>query len=278
MRRLYKDRPSPALTTLEQKQTQAYPSLKTPPKDTLTVNGPDGRKIMIMRAVKDENGEMVATEELAPAIVVAPFRHVAERDGRVELRFRVCVPDTMLDSHWQLRLFPLLHLPDSTAALDPVIISGSRFRKEQLRGYQLYERFLSSIVGDNMHFVRKQDLEHFIERNSPELFALKYDSTLVSESLQVSVFGVSGAEAVEHYTNSIARMFNDRKIARKDRMFRKFVKSPWLEGTLRLDTVIRGNEKEVIFEYVQALQVRPKLKKAQISMNGGIYSSEGELW
>lgn len=260
-----------SLKALDHDLQTVMPSLRIPPRDTLKVTGPDGRQLVIMRAVRDENGEMVATEELAPAVVVASFKHVPERHGKVDLRFLVSVPSTMLDSRWQLRLIPQLHMMGESGDLDPVIITGERYLKAQLRGYQLYQRFLSGIVTDGMQFVRMQDLEHFLERNAPQLYALKRDSSLVSEELQVSLFGVSGAEAVEHYTNSIARAFNRYKLSRKEKVFHRLVKSPFLEGKLRLDTIVRGTEDRMVYEYVQTVKVAPKLRKAQITLNGGIW-------
>lgn len=260
-----------SLRALDADVQAAVPALRIPPRDTLKVTGPDGRQLMIMRAVRDEDGEMVATEELAPAVVVASFKHVPERHGKVDLRFLVSVPRAMLDSRWQLRLVPQLHLMGESGELDPVIITGERYHKSQLRGYQLYQRFLSGIVTDGMQFVRMQDLEHFLERNAPQLYALKRDSSLVSEELQVSLFGVTGAEAVEHYTNTVARALNRHKIARKDKVFRKLVRSPFLEGKMRLDTLVSGTEDRVVYEYVQTVKVAPKLRKAQITLNGGIY-------
>lgn len=273
--RIRRDGILPSLSALDPEPVGVLPSVKAPPADTLRVTGPDGREQLIMRAVRDENGEMVATQELRAAVVVASFKHVAERHGSVDLRFSVSVPDSMLDSRWQLRLFPKLHCLDSTAVLEPLLITGEKYRKAQLRGYQLYQRFLSGIVTDGMHFVRMNDLECFLERNAPGIFALKRDSSLVSEELQVSLFGVSGAEAVEHYTNSFARMLNDRKLSRRDAMFRKYVKTPVYRGALRLDTMIRGNSGQVVYEYVQSLKVRPSLRKARISLSGQICDESG---
>ena len=52
-----------------------------PRRDTMVVEDPDGNQVLIMRAVKDENGEMVATDVLQAAKVTARFRNVAERSG-----------------------------------------------------------------------------------------------------------------------------------------------------------------------------------------------------
>ena len=117
-------------------------------RDTLKVQAPDGREMMIMRAVRNEDGEMVATDVIEAAIVTARFRNVAERHGKVDLRFLVTVPKDMLDSRWQLRLTPEMNVLGEDIMLDPVLITGKDYRKAQLRGYQQYERFLRSIITD----------------------------------------------------------------------------------------------------------------------------------
>jgi hypothetical protein len=92
-------------------------------------------EVLIMKAVKDEEGEMVATDVISAAMVTARFRNVAERHGKVDLRFRIIVPATMRDSKWQLRFFPDLYMLGDTVSLDPVIITGLDYRRAQLRGY-----------------------------------------------------------------------------------------------------------------------------------------------
>ena len=97
-------------------------------KDTIEVQDMDGRKVLIMKAIKDEDGEMVATDVLNPAYVTARFRNLAERHGKVDLRFQIVVPKDMQDSRWQLRFTPrLLALGDSTE-LEPVVITGKDYR------------------------------------------------------------------------------------------------------------------------------------------------------
>ena len=72
--------------------------------DTIKVSDAQGREMIIMKAVKDEDGEMVATDVIAPVVVSATFRNVAERHGEVDLCFDVTVPADMVESRWQLRL------------------------------------------------------------------------------------------------------------------------------------------------------------------------------
>ncbi|MBR6861638.1 MAG: hypothetical protein IKM73_09990, partial [Acidaminococcaceae bacterium] len=68
--------------------------------DTLVVHDDDGREMIIMKAIKDENGEMVATDVINAAVVEARFRNVAERHGKVDIEFQIRVPKEMQDEQW----------------------------------------------------------------------------------------------------------------------------------------------------------------------------------
>ena len=67
-----------------------------PVADTIQVTDAQGRTMLLMRAVRDENGEMVASDVISPIVVAARFRNVAERNGTVTLRFDVRVPSGMV--------------------------------------------------------------------------------------------------------------------------------------------------------------------------------------
>ena len=109
---------------------------------------------IIMNAIKDtETGEMVATDVIRPSSVTARFRNVAERGGYVSIGFDVTVPQQMRDSRWKLRIDPQMRIADETETLEPVFITGSRYRKEQMRGYERYRAFLASIIRDSTEFV-----------------------------------------------------------------------------------------------------------------------------
>lgn len=251
---------------------------KTPHRDTLTVQAPDGHEMIIMRAVRDENGEMVANDVIDAAVVTARFRNVAERHGKVDLRFTVTVPASLQDSKWQLRFQPEMSILDETVQLDPIVITGRDYRKAQLRGYQQYERFLQSIIADTTRFIRLHELEVFLKRNLPEVYELKTDSTYISDERFASIYGVTQKEAVEHYTNQFVVNSNRRKIARKDRMFAKYVKVPIINEGLRLDTVINAAGGDFVYEYVQTINTQPKLKKAGITMTGAIYEEDRKIY
>lgn len=143
-------------------------------RDTLKVKDDDGRELIVMKAIKDEeSGEMVATDVIQAAKVTARFRNVAERNGRVDLAFQVIVPQSMRDSRWQLRFYPDMFMLGDSVRLDPVIITGAAYRKAQLRGYQMYEKFLSKIVNDSTKFINVRQLEIFLKRYIPQVFPIR---------------------------------------------------------------------------------------------------------
>ena len=240
-------------------------------RDTLKIKDDEGRDILIMKAIKDEEtGEMVATDVIDAATVTARFRNVAERSGKVDLNFQVIVPQSMMDSKWQLRFYPDLFVLDDSTRLDPVIITGASYRKAQLKGYQQYDRFLSKIIEDTTKFVNIKALEIFLKRNIPQVYAFKSDSTFVSDDEFYSVYGVSEQEAVKHYTNENAKKRNERRKARIDKMYRRYIKIPIVTEGIRLDTVIIEANGDFVYNYIQTINTRPKLRKADIILSGEI--------
>lgn len=246
-------------------------------RDTFVVKDGD-REVLIMKAVKDEDGEMVAHDVIDAAVVTARFRNVAERNGRVDIEFQVTVPQSMQDSRWQLRFKPQMYILEDTLDLDPVIITGAEYRKAQLRGYQQYERFLSTIVTDPDEFVNWWLLELFIERNIPDLYAFKTDSTYVSDEQFASVYGVTEKEAIEHYTDDLARKANSKRISRREKMYRRYVKVPIVSEGLRLDTVIQNGSGDFVYHYVQPIRTRPKLRKVDVVLSGDIYEEDRKIY
>lgn len=248
-------------------------------RDTLKVKDDDGRELIVMKAIKDEeSGEMVATDVIQAAKVTARFRNVAERNGRVDLAFQVIVPQSMRDSRWQLRFYPDMFMLGDSVRLDPVIITGAAYRKAQLRGYQMYEKFLSKIVNDSTKFINVRQLEIFLKRYIPQVFSYKTDTSFVSEQEFYSAYGVSERQAVEHYTNRFAKNLNERRKAKMDKMHRKYIKSPIVTEGIRLDTVMISDDGEFIYNYVQTINTRPMLKKVDIILSGEIYEQDKRLY
>lgn len=268
-----------AQLALQKESDLPEPEYRRHKRDTIVVKGDRGEELILMKAIKDdETGEMVASDVLNAAVVTARFRNIAERRGRVDLQFQVIVPKEMLDGAWQLRFYPDMFILGDSIRLEPVIITGREYRKAQLKGYQQYERFLSKIVGDETVFIDIKQLEIFLERNIPDVFAFKTDSTEVSDEVFYSFYGVSEQQAVDHYTDHFRRRRNRRRIASMDRMYRKLVKVPIETGGIRLDTVIRNINGDFVYNYTQTIATRPKLRKVDIVLSGDIWEQDKRLY
>ena len=244
-------------------------------RDTTVVMEDEGP--IIMNAVRDEDGNMVATDVLEAASVTARFRNVAERGGKVNIEFAVTVPQDMMDPQWQLRFYPRMYVLEDTLGLDPILITGQEYRNEQMRGYRRYEKFLQSIVTDSMEFVNMKLLEIFIERNIPALYAFRTDSTFVSDAEFASAFGVTEQQAIEHYTNRLAKSANERRMARKEERFRQYVKVP-IEQGFRLDTVMREINGDFRYVYSHTLASKPRLRKVDVVLSGEIYQEDVKIY
>ena len=256
-----------------------FTDVKAPRRDTLRVTDLDGREMIIMKAVRDEqSGEMVAAEMLDAAMVTARFRNIAERHGKIDLEFQVIVPPDMQDSRWQLRLHPDMFVLEDSLRLDDVVVTGAGYRRAQLRGYQQYEKFLSRIVNDTLAFVDMRNLEIFIERNIPQVYALKTDTTFVSDDVFESYFGVTEREAIDHYTNKFLVRRNEWRKANRQKMFNKYVKTPIVTDGIRLDTVIRYDNGTFLYNYVQTINTRPKLRKVDVVLSGEIFEQDKQIY
>ena len=248
-------------------------------RDTLKIKDEDGSEILIMKAVKDEEtGEMVAADILEAAKVTARFRNIAERKGKIDLAFDIIVPEDMVDSKWQLRFHPDMFIMEDSVRLESVVITGAKYRKAQLRGYQQYERFLARIISDTTKFVNLEALEIFLKRNIPQVYAFKTDTTFVSDEQFYSIYGVSEQDAVVHYTNMFAKNMNERRKANKDAMYKKYVKAPIITEGLRLDTIITNPDGDFVYHYIQTINTRPKLRKVDIILSGEMWEQDEKLY
>ena len=253
-------------------------ALRSHRRDTIRVTGLNGEEMFLMNAVQDEDGEMVAHDVIDAAVVTARFRNVAERHGKVDLEFQIIVPEAMQDSRWQLRFYPDMYVLGDSIRLEPVVITGRDYRKAQLKGYQQYERFLASIVSDTTRFINVWQLELFLQRNIPEVYAFRSDSTEVSDEQFASVYGITEQQAVDHYTNKIAKRWNNRKKSLRDRMYRKYIKVPIVTEGIRLDTILRDVNGDFIYNYVQTISTRPKLRKVDIVLSGEVWESDRKVY
>ncbi len=243
-------------------------------KDVLidSIKGTLSEGPIIMNAIKDtETGEMVATDVINASKVTARFRNVAERAGYVSISFDVTVPAAMSDSQWQLKILPFMSIQNDTIPLDAVYITGERYRAEQLRGYQRYQDFLSSIITDSTDFIWIRQLEVFLQRYYPETYAMKRDSSYVPAPSAENLFGVTQREALIHYSRHLKYKRNERRKEKADMMFGKYVKDPIVFEGIRLDTVLLGTDGDFVYRYSHTFKSRPRLRKAMVSLNGRLY-------
>lgn len=241
-----------------------------------------GREVLLMSAVKDEQtGEMVVSDRIDPVVVEARFRNIAERNGYVNIAFDINIPSRILYSECQLRLYPQLSFLSDTLNLDKVYITGDKYRREQLRGYELYEKFLNSIIPDTSDFVdvftRKALLERFVERNFKEVVLLKHDTSYVDMESSSRLFGVTLGEAIEHYSKKWLVRRNGRLEDKKEKMFEKYVKNPFEHTGVRLDSVVRGDE-GLRYCYRYELKTVPGLKKVELRIGGELFDSQKRLY
>lgn len=233
---------------------------------------------LIMKAIKDtETGEMVATDVIRASRVVAKFRNVAERAGYVTVSFDICVPSEMSSSEWQLKVFPYMAIQKDTVALDPVFITGEKYRGRQMRGYEKYQEFLSSIITDPNDFLRMGQLEIFLQRHFPETYAMKSDTSFIAEPMAENLFGVTQRDAFEHYRKDLKWRSNERRKGRVEEMYDKYVKDPILSEGIRLDTVLLSSDGDFIYRYNHVFRSRPMLRKVNVSLEGKMYR-DGECF
>ena len=248
-------------------------------QDTIIIKDAEGNETFLMKAIEDEEtGEMVATEVLNAATVTARFQNIAERRGKVDLEFLVTIPAGMMHDRWQFRLYPDMFILEDSTRLEPVLITGKAYREAQLKGYERYERFLSRIVQDDLQFLNRYQFELFLQRNLPELYAFKTDSTVVSSETFKSHYGVDEKEVVEHYINKARRKANNSLKRRRGRMRDKYIPAPIVTDGIRLDSVVTTNQGDIVYHYVQSIETRPKLRKAIIILAGEIYESEQMIY
>lgn len=244
-----------------------------PVVDSVSVQVADGP--ILMNAIRDaETGEMVATDVISASKVVARFRNVAERHGYVTIGFDITVPGFMMDSKWRLKMLPSMCIESDTLGLPPVYITGRAYRNAQLRGYQRYQAFLSSIVTDTTDMVRMRQLEIFLERHFPQTYMMKNDTSIISQPLAESLFGVTQLEALKHYTRHWKVRRNEWKKRNREAVFGRLVKDPVIREGVRLDTVITADG-DFIYQYDHTFRSRPGLRRVMVSLQGKVYE-DGE--
>ena len=267
------------LPTQTPRESDTYKYIVSKPDtDTLTMTGNDGRKYYLMRGTMDSTGTANLSEPLNKVVITAKFKNIAERNGSVRMAFDIHVPSTMLNPQWQVRLTPKAVLYEDTVSLEVLLLTGKQYKERQMRGYELYNRFLAGIITDTSLLMHTGLLETFIQRNIPRIAALRNDTALVDTDSIRGLYGISLEEAREHFMKTLAIQRNNIKKSQTDEKYRRFVKDPVITYGFRLDTLIGDNTEDFRYTYHQALGTRPGLRQIDVCLTGGIYYQGEKLY
>ena len=267
------------LPTQTPRESDTYKYIVSKPDtDTLTMTGNDGRKYYLMRGTMDSTGTANLSEPLNEVVITAKFKNIAERNGSVRMAFDIHVPSTMLNPQWQVRLTPKAVLYEDTVSLEVLLLTGKQYKERQMRGYELYSRFLAGIITDSSLLIHTALLETFIQRNIPGIAALRNDTALVDTDSIRGLYGISLEEAREHFMRTLAIQRNNIKKNQIDEKYRRFVKDPVITFGFRLDTLIGNNTEDFSYTYHQTLGTRPGLRQIDVCLTGGIYYQGEKLY
>ena len=267
------------LPTQTPRESDTYKYIVSKPDtDTLTMTGNDGRKYYLMRGTMDSTGTANLSEPLNEVVITAKFKNIAERNSSVRMAFDIHVPSTMLNPQWQVRLTPKAVLYEDTVSLEVLLLTGKQYKERQMRGYELYNRFLAGIITDTSLLMHTGLLETFIQRNIPRIAALRNDTALVDTDSIRGLYGISLEEAREHFMKTLAIQRNNIKKSQTDEKYRRFVKDPVITYGFRLDTLIGDNTEDFRYTYHQALGTRPGLRQIDVCLTGGIYYQGEKLY
>lgn len=188
--------------------------------------------------------------------VEAKFKNVAERCGFIELGFNISVPAVLMDRNWQLRMSPCLNMLGTDQRLDDIYISGEEYRNRQLQGYRKYNDYINSILADSSLSLRYRHLlEVYIERHE------------------------ASPQAMEHYVRRLKKWFNDRKRERIPKAYARYVRNPFPEEGVRLDSVVLSDDGNAFtYHYTQSVRSSDKLKKIFLTIDGELWNSYRKLY
>ena len=256
-----------AAGSLEDVDSESYAVDTSSVPEIVEVSDLQGNSI-VMNAVKDEeSGEMVALEQLDEIVVVAKFKHVAERNGAVDLVFELAVPMELQQKRWQVRFTPQYFVLEDTLKAERIFITGERFRRVQNWEYAMYGNYARKIVPGEVAdtlYSRRKLFGRFMERGAWET----YGDTREEVERRAS----------RHYRKRLMEKMNiNRADARMD-IFNRFVVDPFPDGGVRLDSVVYDRSIDGLrYYYVQSIKTRPGLKRVDMVMQGEIYTNGKKL-
>lgn len=245
--------------TLEDVFSEAETDSLSAKVEVVEVQDLSGNRIIMNAVLDEESGEMVASEQLDEIVVEARFRHVAERNGKVDIVFELAVPAELQKSMWQVRFTPKFAFQGDTLNGEKIFITGENFRKVQEWEYRMYNTYVERVVPENMAdtmYDRTKLRERFIARYGEE----------------------KGREAAAHYRMSVKEKINRRLEKAKGKVYDQFVVDPYPNGGVRLDSVVyNAGEEKIRYFYVQTIPVTPGLKRVDMVMEGDLHTNGRQL-
>ena len=116
-----------------------------------------------------------AVYRLPEVEVKAQGRFTAERDGRINVDFKIIVPKEILSDNWRLVLSPKLLHNDSVVPLQKVILNGRGFVDKQKQDYEEYDKFLKSIVDKSQYdsiYLDRDNISRDISKRQEYYFSI----------------------------------------------------------------------------------------------------------
>lgn len=215
----------------------------------------DDDGLYAMRTYKDTiSGEVMGSEDLDAAVIVARFRNVAERKGEIDFDFMIVASDSLQDPSWQLRFFPMLYFEGGDSlALAPVYLTGKDFRSAQQRGYNLYEGYLASLSRDSTRFVDSVQADAFRQR-----------------------FPSSDRDAGSHFRRPWVEKYNARKLSFRDDLQQRLIRVPLCDASVRRDSTAKGGQ--FVYLYHQRIASSRGMSKFFLNVKTQIHNGRDIIW
>lgn len=233
-----------------------------------------GKSLHFSEAVFDkESGKMIASRKLTEIVVTSRSSNISERDGMINIDFVIKVPKELISDRLQLTIEPTITEGINLKELEKILISGKQFKYLQIRGYRKFENYLKSIIPDDADYftiyTELNNLTIFLQRHLPESRMLDgcFDDSLTTEN------GIKEREILDHYVKKWLVDRNEEKKAKRDKMYRKYVKVP-MSNSARLDSVVPKGE-SFEFYYKQQLPAQRNSKKIRLFTKYSLTDSYG---
>lgn len=234
-----------------------------------------GKELEFSQAIY-EDGQVGALRQLNSITVTAKTNKIAERNGKINIDFVITIPKGLHDSSWEIITTPQLTLNNrDTLNFDMLIFSGVEFKKEQEKGYRRYERYLKSIIPDDVNFLEVftdlPNLMIFLDRHLPESDVV---NGTVNNELSTK-WGVREQQIVDHYIKRWLVNRNKKRKENQDKVFARYVKNPYINGSVRLDSIVTKQSGDIDYYYTQDIKANEHTSKLFLNLKTHIRDING---